>query len=153
MKYIKTYEGVKPPFKTKVGEEYFKLKDTPYKSFSVSKLEDEYNDYNVDFDFQDLIKEIFLNKKVAFQSYFVYTYDERLNSFNSYISKKQSVIGVCKDIKFYYGEVYRSIEILLNVNSEWCQGPFNQKIRVYDYVEGPLMEELEAKKDAKKYNL
>lgn len=153
MKYIKTYEGIKPQFKTKVGEEYFKLKDTPYKSFGISKLQDEYDENNVDFDFQDLIKEIFLNRKVAFQSYYVYTYDERLNSFNSYISKKQSVIGVCKDIKFYYDEVYSSIEILFNVNDEWCQGPFNQKIRVYDYVEGPLMIELESKKSAKDYNL
>jgi len=151
MKYIKTYEGAKPPFKNpKVGEEYFKLRNVPHKSFNFTKLEDECTKYDIVF--VDLIVEILLNKKIAFQSNYIFEYDERTKVFTSHIYGSHQVLGICEDVKIQYNS-YSERHIILKVNDKWHTTPYNQKIRVYNYLEGTIAEELEAKKDAEKYNL
>jgi len=142
--YIKTYEDLRG--------EFVKVKDENYKSFSVNDLKDDYVSYKPDFTFINLIKEMILNKKIAFQCGWCYD----INMINSN-HNNHSVIGICEKVEYEDESFWDSDIIVKMLNDDAWHTLFNpeikKRIRIYNYVEGPLMKEFETLKDANKYNL
>jgi len=145
--------------KQPIRDEFSKIKDKSYKSFSLKNLKEDCRNYNVDF--YDLAKEIIINKQIAFQCTWCYSLD--FSNENPHDQKKHSIIGICKDVKFENPK-YHDSDILVKIDNEniWHTLFTNYnntktspdfKVRVYSYIKGSLMEELEIKKDSKKYNI
>lgn len=151
MKYIKKYEGVKPPFNTELRNKFIEVKNTPFKTFKLDKLYKECIKYNICF--ISLIKEMILNKKIAFKSFF--TYDKG----------RKNIIGVCKNVKLEnnlnnYYEIEEYEDVLVDIDNNFYvlyyfeeNDIIKQKIRIYNYEEGELMEELNTLKDSNKFNI
>lgn len=156
MKYIKTYEE-KPPFiKPDLKLKFDKLKGTKSASFDLSSIILDCEKYNLKA--QDLIEEIFLNKTITFQCWNCYNKD-----LNWFFSFSHNIMGICKNIKFEgfddgmpatdindYNDYY---DIYFYIEDAYHTIHHDKKIKVFNYEPGPYMEELEAKKNADKYNL
>ena len=141
MKYLKTYEGI---INYELKNKFIKLKDTPFKSFMFDKrLRSECLLYDVEF--KDLIEEMLLGKTIAFLCYYCTDH----NYFNSCIS--HDIIGECERV--ISDDESDEVRVKIKDLENWHTLPLTKKVRIYNYVEGPLMEEIQSRKDAKKYNL
>jgi hypothetical protein len=140
MKYLKTYEGKKPPFKTDIANKMSKLKNVPFKTFDTKSLRDDCRQYDVQFD--KLINELLPDKFISFECF--QFYDNNLQDIDQPAGAK---LGECK----YVIDVRPDIIVKFKGEDFWCL--LKKKVRIYNYVEGTLMEELETKKMADKYNL
>jgi hypothetical protein len=143
MRYIKTYEEINFELKNK----FIELKNVPYKSFAFGKrLRSECLLYDIEF--KDLIEEMLIDKTIAFICYSCT--DE--NYFNQCISyRTHDVIGKC--IRAISIDESDEVRVKIEGLENWHTLPNNRKVRIYNYVEGTLMEEIQSKKDAEKYNL
>ena len=153
MKYIKTYEALSE----KEKEEFIKSSTEPFISFNINKLIKDCKKYNIVL--IDLLREILVGKKIAFYCNWCYTsYSVTFSHFISY-KHGHNIIGNCEEIK-YEDLSDEESDIDVKIKDEW-HTLFNfdvgtrkiKKVRVYNYEEGPIMQELEAKKSAEKYNL
>lgn len=139
-----------------VRDEFSKMKDVNYKSFILKDLKSDCRKYDISF--YDLVKEIVLDKKIAFQCYWCY-----LSDFSNEKNKKHNIIGVCKDITFENPK-YHDSDILVKIDADdkWHSlfieyknenASPKFKVRVYNYVEGLLAQKLEVIKNREKYNI
>ncbi len=146
MKYIKIFEGYRPPFKSDIGKKMSEI-NLPFKSFQFTDLSRDCKKYDVNF--EKLVNEMLLNKKLSFQSY--YFMNTRMEDIDV---EGGPQLGVCEDIKILEGEWQSdSVFVKLENDDKWCLLPFKRKTRIYGYEEGPTIQELESKKMAEIYNL
>lgn len=170
MKYIKKYEGVKPTFNTELRNKFIEVKNTPFKSFKLDELYNDCIKYKICF--FSLIKEMILNKKIAFKSFYTYDKSEK-QVIDIY---RHNIIGVCDDVKLIYSQYYYDDsnsydyyddsnnteyeDIVSVINNRFYvlyyfdeNEIIKQKVRIYNYEEGKLMEELNTLKDSNKFNI
>ncbi len=153
MKYIKLYEifrGGKP-----IKDEFIKMNDVDYKSFSLKNLKKDCEKYDIDF--FDLLEEIVLDKKIAFRCSWCYSID-----FSSENIHSHDIIGVCKKITFENPKYEEDSDFLVKIDGEdkWHTLFINNRkefpkfnVRVYNYTEGLLMQKLEMLKSQEKFNI
>lgn len=160
MKYIKKYETSKELRKL-AAPEYI---TGTYTTFDLNELQKDCEKYNIDI--FELVKEMVLNKKITFQCHWCYTDDK-----DTVLSNSHNIIGKCNDINYqdpldylyskkgqikYYSDILVKIEnynywhTILQKN---LKNERKQKVRIYDYIEGKLMKQLNILKSAIKYNL
>lgn len=154
MKYIKTYEGQKPPFNTELRNKFINSKNEPYTSFDLDKLRTDCKNYDIDF--LSLLKEILINKQITFKC--TWCYNDNLEDVDlRHIN--HSVIGICKNVAHY--DDYNDSDIIVKIDDEkwhtlfigYVKHKINQKVRVYNYSEGNLMKHINIIKNMNKYNL
>ena len=154
---FKIYEGKNYILRDK----FIKVKDESYVTFSLDKLFIDCCKYDIYF--FDLLKEMVLNKIIAFKCNWCYDIRRNSNFENSprwaQDLKKSfhNIIDKCVNID-HQDKIYNDSDILVKLENEhnchtlFMQGD-KQKIRIYNYNEGPLMQKLNMLKDAEKYNL
>ena len=138
-------------------DKYKKYESVPYKTISLRDILNDCKEYDIDF--YTLVEEIVLNKTIAFTCF--YCYDDSLEFKAS--PRAHEIIGKCVDIKSD-PDYLKDFNILVKIEGEegWhelhfiperFQTKFKQKVRIYNYESGELIDELEAYKNAEKYNL
>ena len=169
MKHIQLYEAFKkhlvgwvgPSFihrEQPIRDEFAKVKDELYKSFNLKSLKEDCQTYGINF--YNLVKELVINKKIAFQCTWCYSSD----FFEDFPhSKPHSIIGVCKDVIFENPR-YHDSDLLVKIDNDdkWhtlfvrFNNPKSQpkfSVRIYNYTEGILIKKLEMLKNMEKYNI
>lgn len=129
---------------------------SPQAAFSHSPTPDK--PVNPQLFFFDLVEEIIINKKIAFQCTWCYSSD-----FSNEKPGTHNIIGICKDITFENIK-YHDSDILVKINEDdkWHtlfvdyknkNATPKFKVRIYNYTEGSLMQKLELLKNQEKYNI
>ena len=166
MRYLKTFEALTQQEK----EDFIKMNAEPNSSFNLNKLREECIERKIVF--FDLVKEMVLDKKIAFHC--DWCYNSELTDIE-YKSKRKydngryqnvvlghNIIGQCIDISQEKGEwCDRDIVVRINDDEQWHtlfaydekKKKVKKKVRIYNYTEGPLANELNMYKNADKYNL
>jgi len=148
MKYLKTYEALSK----KEKEEFANLKNEPYTTFSVNELIKDCNEYDIVL--LDLLKEMMLNREVAFRCYWCYQ-----NNVSVLFDNTHNIIGECIDIR-NEDPAYLNSDFLIKIKGDknkwhtlFSVDEKKKKVRIYNYIEGPIAQELDMLRNAKKYNL
>jgi len=156
MKFIKTFEALTQ----KEKEEFTKMNAEPFTTFNLEKLSADCRKYDIIF--INLLKEMMLNKKITFYCNWCYTED--LTDF-SYDSEQDwnfahNTIGTCVDIRHESDEGDWDSDIVVRINDDkkWhtlftLNSKKPKRVRIYNYSEGQLAQELEMLKNAEKYNI
>jgi len=156
---FKIFENVKNnnhPRKSFWESELSRLKNTPYKTFNLEKLNSDCEEYHVSF--FDLLREMVLGKTIAFQC--IYCCD---NSFELLNYKYHNMLGKCVDIQYdpdymIFEKPASDIVVKMEDNDDWhtifeTRIGDNRKVRIYNYEEGDKIENLNMLKNTEKYNL
>ena len=145
---FKTYETLK--------DDFLNIKNEDFKSFSINELQKDYIKYNPEFIFIDLIKEMLLNKKIAFQCGGCFDINMSFSRFYNH-----SIIGICEKVRYEDEDFWDSDIIVKMINEDKWHTLFIQetkhkvkkRIRIYNYSEGTLMRELQTLKNVSKFKL
>lgn len=159
-----------------IRDEFVKVKNEDYITIDLTKLKKDCIEYGVNF--INLLVEIVLNKKIAFECEWCYS-----DNFGENYPKTHSIIGECEKIKFknigFSAQVYfdledsdmidpinDNIEFLVKIKTDKDSAHLQiydrwhllfddnkKKLRVYNYTEGPLAQELDMLKNSEKYNI
>jgi len=158
MKYLRTYEGPKPPFNQEQRKKFIDSKNEPYTTINLTELR--YDCYTNNIDFLELLKEILIDKKISFQCTWCFDDNIEDNMINLYDS--HSIVGKCIDI-IYEDEGHFDSDVLVKVDgydgwhtlsiSYTRNSTKQKKVRIYNYSGGELINKLNIIKDIGKYNL
>ena len=155
MKYLRTYEGTKP-FNRELRKKFIDSENEPYITLNLPDIQEQCYTNNINL--LNLLREILINKKITFRC--TWCYDDDIEDVLN-LSNIHSIIGKCVDV-IHEDREYFDSDILVKVDGYegyhtiligYTKNQKKQKVRIYNYTEGKLINKINILKDIEKYNL